>query len=110
METDGEVKTRKVKKQVRKGDLPLWAGTTSLDQATVDKLHEKEGSMNAEDKLVQDTEHKKNELEEMIYSTRGKLDEVYLEFSSEEERETVRSKLMEVEVSCQWSTTIYDGR
>ena len=47
METDapnGEQpkKTRKVKKQVRKGDLPISAGTASLDQSAKDAWFEKE--------------------------------------------------------------------
>src|SRR5205814_7426024 len=38
-------KVRKVKKQVRKGELPLSAGTSSLDQATKDSLTERENAM-----------------------------------------------------------------
>lgn len=105
METDAngsaepKPKTRKVKKQVRKGDLPLAAGTASLDQSTKDELAEKESSMFMEDKLVADTEDKKNELESFIYELRGKIDEQYAEFASDEEKEKVRSKLEQCEVS-----------
>ncbi|KAJ4287738.1 adenyl-nucleotide exchange factor sse1 [Kalmusia sp. IMI 367209] len=56
-------KTRKVKKQQRKGDLPLSAGTATLDQASKDAATEKENQMIMEDKLVADTEHQKNDLE-----------------------------------------------
>ena len=52
---DAKPKTRKVKKQVRKGDLPIVAGVTSLDLNTKNLLIEKEGSMIMEDKLVADT-------------------------------------------------------
>ena len=105
METDpanGEPekpKTRKVKKQVRKGDLPLSAGTASLDQATKDSLAEKENQMRMEDKLVADTEDKKNEVESLIYELRGKLEDVYAEFASDDEKANLRQKLEQTEVS-----------
>ena len=106
METDSpngtaesKPKTRKVKKQVRKGELPLSSGTHSLDQATKDAAAEKEGSMFMEDKLVADTEDKKNELESYIYELRGKIDEQYAEFASDEEKAKLKEKLEQTEVS-----------
>ncbi|KAI4865667.1 heat shock protein Hsp88 [Hypoxylon rubiginosum] len=90
-------KTRKVKKQVRKGDLPIVAGTTSLDGSIKDSLTEKEAAMLMEDKLVADTEEKKNELETYIYDMRNKLDDQYADFASEEEKEKLRTKLTESE-------------
>ena len=108
MDTDkanGEApKTRKVKKQVRKGDLPLSAGTASLDQQQKDLLLEREGQMISEDKLVAETEDRKNELESEIYSMRGKLDEPYTsngysDFASEDEKAKVKAKCDELEVS-----------
>ena len=106
-------KTRKVKKQVRKGDLPLSAGTASLDQAAKDTFTEKEGQMIAEDKLVADTEDKKNELESEIYGMRNKLDEPYAssgyaEFASEDEKSVVKAKCEELEVSSVVRTCWYD--
>ncbi len=105
METDqpngsaeAKPKTRKVKKQVRKGDLPLSAGTASLDQATKDAAAEKENSMFMEDKLVLDTEDKKNELESYIYELRGKIDDQYSEFANEEEKTKLKEKLEQSEV------------
>jgi heat shock protein 4 len=97
---ESKPKTRKVKKQVRKGDLPIVAGTTSLDLNTKNALFEKEAAMLMEDKLVADTEEKKNELETYIYDMRNKLDDQYADFASEEEKEKLRSKLTETEVSC----------
>ncbi|KAL8853831.1 MAG: hypothetical protein Q9221_001302 [Calogaya cf. arnoldii] len=90
-------KTRKIKKQVRKGDLPLSAGTASLDQATKDAAAEKELQMFMEDKLVADTEDKKNELESYIYELRGKIDDQYSEFASEEEKTKLKEKLEQSE-------------
>lgn len=92
-------KTRKIKKQVRKGDLPLSSGTHSLDQATKDAAAEKEGSMFMEDKLVADTEDKKNELETYIYELRSKIDEQYSEFASDDEKAKLKEKLEQSEVS-----------
>ena len=99
METDdSKPKTRKVKKQVRKGDLPISSGTASLDEQTKQALAEKEGLMFMEDKLVSDTEDKKNELESYIYELRGKIDDQYSEFASEEEKTKLKEKLESSEV------------
>ena len=105
METDApngsaepKPKMRKIKKQVRKGDLPLSAGTASMDQASKEAAAEKENSMFMEDKLVADTEDKKNELEAFIYELRGKIDEQYAEFASDQEKEKVKQKLEASEV------------
>ena len=102
MDTDGakddsKPKTRKVKKQVRKGELPIVAATQSLDASTKDALLEKEASMAAEDKLVADTEEKKNELETYIYDVRNKLDDQYADFASDDEKDKLRSKLTATE-------------
>ena len=100
METDKDApkKTRKVKKQVRKGDLPISTGSASLDDSTKAALLEKESAMVMEDKLVADTDEKKNELEAYIYDLRAKLDEQYSEFASDEEKETIKAKLEATEV------------
>jgi len=98
METDDKTpKTRKVKKQVRKGDLPISAGTASLSNEVREQYFEMEGSMQSEDKLVAETEDKKNELEGDIYALRNKVDEPYeqngySEFASEEEKEKIKAK------------------
>lgn len=102
--TKPSTKTRKVKKQVRKGDLPIVAATASLDQSLKDKYQEMEGQMQADDKLVAETEERKNELETEIYSLRNKLDEPYTsngysEFASESEKSTVKDKCESLEVS-----------
>ncbi len=103
MDTDGKdegkPKTRRVRKQVRKGDLPVVAGTMSLDVAAKNAATEKEALMVMEDKLVADTEEKKNELETYIYEIRNKLDDQYAEFASEEEKDKIRQKLDASEVS-----------
>ncbi|KAG7113267.1 Heat shock protein hsp88 like [Verticillium longisporum] len=106
METDNKddapKKTRKVKKQVRKGDLPISTGTASLPESTKVALFEKENAMVMEDKLVADTEEKKNELETYIYDLRNKLDDQYAELATEEEKTKIKEKL---EASEDW---LYD--
>ena len=99
METDEKPKTRKIKKQIRKGELPISAGTSSLDQATKESLAEQEASMIMEDKLVGDTEEKKNELETYIYEMREKMYDQYAEFASDDEKEKVKAKVDATEVS-----------
>ncbi|KAK8159327.1 putative heat shock protein Hsp88 [Phyllosticta citrichinensis] len=88
-----EVKTRKVKKQVKKGDLPIVAGTASLDQAAKEALAEREAAMFMEDKLVADTADKKNELESFIYELRDKMYDIYSEFASDDEKAKISAKL-----------------
>ena len=104
--TEQKPKTRKVKKQVRKGELPIISGTSSLDQSIKDAAAEREGAMFMEDKLVIDTEDKKNELESYIYELRGKIDDQYAEYANEEEKEKLKDKLEQTEV-CIFSTSSY---
>jgi len=100
MDTDAaeKPKTRKVKKQVRKGDLPIVSGTSSLDEQSKQTAAEQESSMIMEDKLVADTEEKKNELETYIYDMRNKIDDQYSDFASDDEKTKLKAKLETVEV------------
>lgn len=103
---DTEPKTRKVKKQVRKGDLPIAAGTAALDAEAKLAAAEQENSMIMEDKLVAATEEKKNELETYIYEMRNKIDDQYSEFASDAEKEKLKAKLETAEVSLSISTSL----
>ncbi|KAF1993414.1 heat shock protein Hsp88 [Amniculicola lignicola CBS 123094] len=94
---DDKPKTRKVKKQQRKGDLPLSSGTASLDEATKIAAAEKENEMIMEDKLVQDTEQIKNDLESKIYELKDKIIGVYAEFANDDEKAKLNAKLDAVE-------------
>ncbi|KAH6716922.1 putative heat shock protein Hsp88 [Leptodontidium sp. 2 PMI_412] len=102
MDTEEKPKTRKVKKQVRKGDLPIVSGTSSLDESIKVASAEQESSMIMEDKLVADTEDKKNELETYIYDMRNKIDDTYADFASDDEKTKLKAKL---ETSEDW---LYD--
>lgn len=99
---------RKVKKQVRKGELPVLAGTSSMDGPAKSEAAEAENAMFMEDKLVTDTEDKKNELEAYIYELRGQVDDLYADFSSAEEKEKIKDKLEKTEVSCRPPSLIAD--
>ncbi|CAO2653550.1 Nn.00g029610.m01.CDS01 [Neocucurbitaria sp. VM-36] len=90
-------KMRKVKKQQRKGDLPLSAGTASLDETTKQTAAERENAMIMEDKLVADTENEKNNLESFIYELKDKILDVYAEFASDDEKSRLNAKLEQIE-------------
>jgi heat shock protein 4 len=91
-------KMRKVKKQQRKGDLALSAGTASLDEANKQSAAERENSMIMEDKLVGDTENEKNNLESFIYELKEKIIGVYAEFANDDEKSRLNAKLETIEV------------
>jgi heat shock protein 4 len=90
-------KMRKVKKQQRKGDLPLSAGTASLDDETKSLQAERENAMIMEDKLVQDTENEKNNLESMIYELKDKIIDQYKDFANDDEKSRLNAKLEQIE-------------
>lgn len=96
MEVDDTPKTRKVKKQVRKGDLSLHAQTSSLDRESKAAAHEQENQMFMQDKLVVDTDQKKNDLESFVYDMEDKLEPttgIYAPFCSAEEKAKVVERL-----------------
>ena len=95
---EAKPKTRKVRKQVKKGDLPVVAVTSSLDQVTKDIYTEKENQMAMEDKLVADTEDRKNALEEYIYDLRNKTDDIWAPFASEPEKQRIKEMCDAAEV------------
>ncbi|KAF8871912.1 heat shock protein 70 family [Mucidula mucida] len=98
MEVDApEGAVPKKKRVTQKRDVPFFAGTASLDKSIVEKYKELEGQMHESDKLVMDTEDRKNALEEYVYDTRGKLDDRYAHFVQPEEKEKLLAALQEAE-------------
>jgi len=95
--TEPKTEKRMVKKLQRKDDLPIVSGIGLLDQSMIADLKEQEGKMYAADKLVADTEDRKNALEEFVYDTRSKLDERYSQFVQPQEKEQLLSMLGESE-------------
>lgn len=94
MEVDGEAPK---KKRVVKKEIPFSTRTSSLDPSFVEKLKELEAGMHAADKLVMDTEDRKNALEEYVYDMRAKLDERYSSFAQAAEKEKLNGMFLEAE-------------
>ncbi|RUP51485.1 hypothetical protein BC936DRAFT_147947 [Jimgerdemannia flammicorona] len=91
------VKTKKVKKLVRKGDLPVSIGTTSLDKTILNQFREGENEMASTDRLIADTEERKNALEEYVYDTRSKMELQFTEFVDSATRKSFVAQLNEAE-------------
>ncbi|KAK9720193.1 adenyl-nucleotide exchange factor sse1 [Basidiobolus ranarum] len=106
METDGEKKEeetteapapKKVKKIIKKTELPVVGGNTNTDKSVVNKLRELENEMYAADKLVADTEERKNALEEYVYDTRSKLESKFKDFVVPDVKESFSKQLYDTE-------------
>ncbi|KAK0569946.1 adenyl-nucleotide exchange factor sse1 [Tilletia horrida] len=101
MDTDDAAppKTEKklVKKLVRKGDLPTVAAMNQRDASIVANYKEVEGQLYSNDKLVLDTEDRKNALEEYIYDERSKLEDRFAAFVQPAEKEKLLAALTEAE-------------
>ncbi|ORX95062.1 heat shock protein [Basidiobolus meristosporus CBS 931.73] len=105
METDGEKKEenteapapKKVKKIIKKTELPVVGGSTNVDKTVVNKLKELENEMYAADKLVADTEERKNALEEYVYDTRSKLESKFKDYVLPEVKESFSKQLYDTE-------------
>ncbi|KAJ1921586.1 adenyl-nucleotide exchange factor sse1 [Mycoemilia scoparia] len=89
--------TRKVKKLVKKGNLPISQASLCLDDATVAAFTKKESEMKAHDILVLATEHTKNSLEEYIYHIRDQVSYTASDFVNPAEKDAYLSKLTEIE-------------
>lgn len=94
---DAEPEFKEVTKTIKKDDLHIVAHTFALDDKTLNSLIEKENEMLAQDKLVAETEDRKNTLEEYIYTLRGKLDEEYAPFASDAEKKKLKEMLAKAE-------------
>ncbi|KAI0699889.1 heat shock protein 70 [Cerioporus squamosus] len=94
---EGEAAQPKKKKVVKKKEVPFVWGHTGLDPSVIAQFRELEAQMHAADKLVRDTEERKNALEEFIYDTRGRLDERYAPYVQPQEKEKILAALQEAE-------------
>lgn len=94
---DAEPEYKEVKKLVKKADLTIEMASAALDEQSRNALFEKENAMIVADKLVADTEDRKNALEEYIYELRGKLEDQYANFASDAEKERLSGLLMKAE-------------
>lgn len=94
---DKKEETRIVKKLERTGDYPTSAQYNTWSEKVVNDWMEAEGKMHADDKLVQETEERKNALEEYVYDVRGKLDDRYKQYVTAEEKEKLLPALQAAE-------------
>ncbi|KAG2731923.1 hypothetical protein G9P44_005510 [Scheffersomyces stipitis] len=94
---DSEPEYREVKKLVKKADLEVITHSASLEPSVREEFIEKENALVMGDKLVADTEDRKNALEEYIYDLRGKLDDKYKDFASDAEKEQLTALLSKTE-------------
>lgn len=65
---------KRMKKVTKKSDLPIEGVSASLAKQIVTQFTELENEFRANDKLVIDTEEKRNSLEEYVYDMRGKIE------------------------------------
>lgn len=71
---------KKQKKSVNKTDLPVSGTVSALPKDKLLELRELENGMVSSDKLVVDTEERRNTLEAYVYEMRGKLECEYQEY------------------------------
>ncbi|KAL6024280.1 adenyl-nucleotide exchange factor sse1 [Candidozyma auris] len=96
-EEESEPEYREVKKVVKKDDLVLEMQSSALTEEQRATFFEKENALVVADKLVADTEDRKNALEEYIYELRGKLEDQYKDFASDDEKAKLSDMLMKAE-------------
>ncbi|CCE81363.1 Piso0_001262 [Millerozyma farinosa CBS 7064] len=94
---NAEPEYREVKKLVKKNDLKISCDSSNLPEDLRNSYSEKEQQLINTDKLVAETEDRKNALEEYIYELRGKLEEQYKDFASDEEKSKLSDMLMKAE-------------
>lgn len=85
------------KKKMTKKELTSTFLTSSLSKEILNSFLAKEGEMYAGDKLVAETEDRKNALEEYVYDTREKLDGAYAAYVSSEVKEKFKVALQSAE-------------
>ncbi|KAF7583165.1 hypothetical protein FOB63_001383 [Clavispora lusitaniae] len=97
VDPEAEPEYKEVKKLVKKNDLTIEMTSAALPEDKRQALFEKESALVVADKLVADTEDRKNALEEYIYELRGKLEDQYKDFASDAEKEKLTALLMKTE-------------
>mmetsp|Transcript_43317 Transcript_43317/g.31630 ORF Transcript_43317/g.31630 Transcript_43317/m.31630 type:complete len:830 (-) Transcript_43317:216-2705(-) len=80
-----------VKKRFRKIDLNVTIDEPGLSRDQIRTAIEIEASMAFEDRLIQETADKRNELESYIYAMRDRLDGNLREYATSEERDKLKS-------------------
>ncbi|KAK4701527.1 hypothetical protein P7C70_g4705, partial [Phenoliferia sp. Uapishka_3] len=81
----------KKSKKVTKTHLASVSGASNLDSSLVNDFKEREGQMAAGDKLVLETEDRKNALEEYVYDIREKLDGQWKKYVNAADKDALRA-------------------
>lgn len=97
METEEAEKQPKMKKVTRKHPLSIISRNTSLPTSLMNTYRAAEAEMASQDKLVIDTEYKKNALEEYVYDARSKLDYTWTDFVEPSIKDSFLNQLNEME-------------
>lgn len=94
---DASKEPPKKKKTLKKKDVTFTATMSGVYTAVLESQREAEAKMYAADKLVMDTEDRKNALEEYIYDIRSKVEDRYAPYTASEEKEKVVAASREAE-------------
>ncbi|OIW15856.1 hypothetical protein TanjilG_04391 [Lupinus angustifolius] len=98
VQMDVDTKVEASKKKVKKTNISVaelvYGAMLPVD---VQKAVEKEFEMALQDRVMEETKDKKNEVEAYVYDMRNKLNDKYQEFVIAQEREEFIAKLQEVE-------------
>ncbi|KAM0952255.1 putative Heat shock protein 70 family [Dioscorea sansibarensis] len=97
---DGQIKGRPSKRLDIPVSMTLYGGMNPAELSAAQALEMK---LARQDKLVEQTKDRKNELEAYVYEVRNKLLERYRSFATESEREGISKSLQQTE---EW---LYDG-
>lgn len=91
-------KTAEVKKKTKTTKLNVDISfATGFNEGQLAQLFEQECQMSNQDRVVQETSEKKNELESYIYDMRGKLDDKYLSFVHPQQKQALLAELQKAE-------------
>ncbi|KAJ1569264.1 adenyl-nucleotide exchange factor sse1 [Nowakowskiella sp. JEL0078] len=88
---------KKTKKVTRKYELEVLSQTWSAPSDLLSKWLALESNMTSSDRLVIDTDEKKNALEEYVYYVRDKLDMAWSEFITDADRSAFQKELTAME-------------
>lgn len=89
--------TEPKKKRFRKVDLKVVAEVGGLSVADVNAATEQELKMAHQDRIIEETFNKRNELESFVYEMRNQVGDKLVEFITESERSAIEDKLNEAE-------------
>lgn len=85
------------KKRFRKVELKVFADVPGMKAAEISAATEQELAMAQQDRIIEETFNKRNELESFVYDMRGHISDRLAEYISTDEKATLENKLVEAE-------------